>query len=48
MNLVWILGLALIVAVEKLSPWGDRLARPLGAGLVAAGLALMTRAFGAG
>jgi predicted metal-binding membrane protein len=48
MNLVWILGLALIVAVEKLSPWGDRLSRPLGAGLVAAGLALMTRAYGAG
>jgi predicted metal-binding membrane protein len=47
MNIWWVLGIALYVAVEKLAPKGERLARPLGAVLVLAGMALMFRAFGA-
>ncbi len=46
MNLWWILGVALYVAAEKLVPHGDHLARPLGAVLIAAGLALFFRAAG--
>jgi len=45
MNLVWIAGLSLIVIVEKLTPWGRALGRALGAGLLAAGAALLLRAF---
>jgi predicted metal-binding membrane protein len=37
MNLWWILGVAILVALEKLSPWGERLSRPLGVGLILAG-----------
>lgn len=47
MNLWWILGIALYVAVEKLAPGGDRLARPLGAALVLAGLVVLTRTIAA-
>jgi len=34
MNLYWIVGLAAFVALEKLAPWGDRLGRIAGVGLV--------------
>ncbi len=40
MNLYWILGLTLYVAVEKLAPFGERLARPMGLVLVALGLSV--------
>ncbi|MES2665849.1 MAG: DUF2182 domain-containing protein [Pseudomonadota bacterium] len=43
MNLWWIVGVTLYVALEKLAPGGDRLARPLGAALVLAGLAVLLR-----
>jgi len=43
MNLWWIAGLAVYVAVEKLAPAGERLARVMGVMLVIAGLALMVR-----
>lgn len=46
MNIWWVLGIALYVAIEKLAPGGERLARPLGAALILAGIALMLRAFG--
>ncbi len=41
MNLTWILGLTLYVALEKLTPFGDRLARPMGLCLIALGLAVL-------
>jgi predicted metal-binding membrane protein len=37
MNLVWIVGLAIIVLLEKLLPWGEWLARGSGVLLLAAG-----------
>lgn len=43
MNIWWILGITLYVAIEKLAPNGDRIARPLGVGLIVAGLALLLR-----
>ena len=46
MNIWWVLGIALYVAVEKLAPGGERLARLFGATLILAGTALMLRAFG--
>lgn len=41
MNIWWILGITLYVAIEKLVPGKDRLARPFGVALVVAGLALL-------
>lgn len=41
MNLVWIAGLTLLVAIEKLAPFGARAAKAIGALLVCAGLALI-------
>jgi predicted metal-binding membrane protein len=41
MNLVWIAGLTLIVAVEKLAPFGAVVARVIGAVLIAGGAALL-------
>lgn len=41
MNIWWILGITLYVAVEKLAPGGDRLARPLGAILVLGGIGVL-------
>ena len=38
MNLAWVVALSIAVAIEKLAPHGDRLARVLGLGLIAAGL----------
>jgi predicted metal-binding membrane protein len=43
MNVWWILGIALYVALEKLVPGGNRLARPFGAALMVAGLLLVLR-----
>lgn len=43
MNIWWILGITLYVALEKLAPGGDRLTRPLGAALVLAGLVVLLR-----
>jgi predicted metal-binding membrane protein len=39
-NLAWMLLLAAVMAVEKNSPWGRRLSRPLGAVLIAGAAAL--------
>jgi predicted metal-binding membrane protein len=41
MNLVWIAGLTLIVAVEKLAPFGAVVARVIGAALIAGGASLL-------
>jgi predicted metal-binding membrane protein len=41
MNLVWIAGLTLFVALEKLAPFGEGVAKATAAILVAAGLALV-------
>ena len=41
MNFVWIAGLAAFVLVEKLAPFGHRIARVAGAVLVASGAALL-------
>jgi predicted metal-binding membrane protein len=38
-SFAWMLLLALVMAIEKNLPWGRRLSAPLGAGLLAAGLA---------
>lgn len=40
-SLAWMLVLAVIMAIEKNSPWGRRLGRPLGFILLAAGLTLV-------
>jgi predicted metal-binding membrane protein len=37
-NLAWMLGLATVMAIEKSASWGVRLARPVGIGLIAAGV----------
>lgn len=37
-NLAWMLGLATVMTVEKNVRWGGRLVRPVGAGMVGAGL----------
>lgn len=37
-NLGWMLGLATVMAVEKNTRWGVTLARPVGAGLIVAGV----------
>ncbi|MEO6299239.1 MAG: DUF2182 domain-containing protein, partial [Paracoccaceae bacterium] len=41
MNIWWILGLSLYVALEKLAPGGDQLARPLGVALILAGVGML-------
>jgi len=41
MNLLWIAGLSAIVLLEKLAPFGARLSRWLGFGLIAAGAAVI-------
>jgi predicted metal-binding membrane protein len=43
MNLWWVLLVALLVALEKLLPWGQALSRPLGAALILAGAVLAWR-----
>ena len=40
MSLYWVAGLALYVAVEKLAPFGGRLSKLAGYGLIAVGLAI--------
>ncbi len=40
MGLVWVVAIALVVAMQKLAPGGERLARPLAAALVALGVAV--------
>jgi predicted metal-binding membrane protein len=42
MNLLWIAALALLVLVEKLTPWGRWIARAAGAVCIAAGAWMMT------
>ena len=37
-SLAWMLAIGGITAVEKNTPWGRRLGRPLGVGLLLAGL----------
>jgi predicted metal-binding membrane protein len=37
MNVLWIAAIALWVSAEKLLPWGARIARVAGAGLIAWG-----------
>ena len=46
MNIWWVLGIALYVALEKLAPWGGRSAKPMGTALALAGAALLLRVFG--
>jgi predicted metal-binding membrane protein len=41
MNLVWIAGLAALVLLEKLAPFGAALTKPLAAILLAAGAVLL-------
>ena len=41
MNIWWILAITLYVAVEKLAPGGERLARPFGVVLIGSGLAFL-------
>ncbi len=41
MNLVWIAALTLLVAVEKLAPFGATLSKAVGAALVASGIAFL-------
>lgn len=40
MNLFWIAGLSALVLLEKLAPFGARLAKPIGLVLIAAGIAV--------
>ncbi len=44
MNLVWIAGIALYVACEKLLPLGHRLSRAAGVALIISGAVVLTRA----
>jgi predicted metal-binding membrane protein len=44
MNLVWIAGIALYVACEKLLPLGRRLSRAAGVGLIVSGVIVLARA----
>ena len=44
MNLVWIAGIALYVACEKLLPLGHRLSRAAGVALIMSGAVVLTRA----
>ncbi|MFY0611557.1 MAG: DUF2182 domain-containing protein [Hyphomicrobiaceae bacterium] len=37
MNLVWIAGLAMYVLIEKLAPFGERIAQAIGAGMIVVG-----------
>lgn len=46
MNLYWIVGLATFVAVEKLTPFGDRIAKLAGGGLIIWGGYILVSAFG--
>jgi predicted metal-binding membrane protein len=41
MNLIWIAGLTLFVAVEKLAPFGAAAAKAMAAALIAGGAALV-------
>ena len=41
MNIWWIAGIAVYIAIEKLAPFGDRLARPMAFLLIAGGGALL-------
>jgi predicted metal-binding membrane protein len=41
MNLVWIAGLTLLVAVEKLAPFGATVAKAMGAALIGGGVAFL-------
>jgi predicted metal-binding membrane protein len=41
MNLVWIAGLAILVLIEKLAPFGARLTKPLAAIFILGGVALL-------
>ncbi|CAN7402131.1 DUF2182 domain-containing protein [Rhizobium sp. LjRoot254] len=46
MNLWWIVGIALYVALEKLAPGGKRMAQVMAAVLLVAGLAMLARPLG--
>ena len=46
MNIWWIAGVTLYVAAEKLAPGGERLTRPLGLLLIAAGAAMLAGSLG--
>ena len=45
MNLIWIAGLTLLVAIEKLTPFGAAAAKTVGAILIAGGVALVLTAW---
>ena len=44
MNLYWIVGLAVLVALEKLTPWGEVISKALGSGLVIWGVLVLIEA----
>jgi predicted metal-binding membrane protein len=46
MNLAWMAVLTVVIAVETLAPWGDRIGRVAGAALVVWGLVLLGRGLG--
>jgi predicted metal-binding membrane protein len=45
MNLLWIAALTLLVAIEKLAPKGDMIAKALGALMIGAGVARLAWQF---
>lgn len=47
MNIWWIVGIALYVAIEKLAPGGRRIAQAMAAVLIAGGLVLLVASLGA-
>lgn len=47
-NIAWMLGLGMIMAVEKNMPWGRRMSKPLGVLLVAIGVGLLLAHAGLG
>jgi len=45
MNLIWVAALTLLVAIEKLTPFGAAAAKTVGAILIAGGVALVLTAW---
>ena len=43
MNLVWIAGLAIIVGLEKIAPWGARFSQSLAGLMIGGGIWLLWR-----
>jgi predicted metal-binding membrane protein len=43
MQLAWMLGLAVLILLEKIAPFGEQLARVTGAALLVLGVVLLVR-----